>query len=85
MLLLQAFRDSLVACCTGRLIDSAPQMHEEEPTKYVTYERFEARALEMMREGKYAPDSEETILAAFKVSVGRRLPVLGHTREPSRA
>ncbi|KAA0156434.1 hypothetical protein FNF27_00980 [Cafeteria roenbergensis] len=42
-------------------------MHEEEPTKYVTYERFEARALEMMREGKYAPDSEETILAAFKV------------------
>ena len=44
-----------------------PQMHEEEPTKYVTFERFEVRALEMLREGKYAPDSEEMLLAAFKV------------------
>jgi len=46
-------------------------MHEEEPTKYVTFERFEVRALEMLREGKYAPDTEEMLLAAFKVSTRR--------------
>jgi hypothetical protein len=43
-------------------------MYDEEPTEYVTFERFEARALEMLKEGKYAPDSEETLLAAFRVS-----------------
>lgn len=43
-------------------------MYDEEPTEYVTFERFEARALEMLKDGKYAPDSEETLLAAFRVS-----------------
>jgi hypothetical protein len=44
------------------------QMYDDEPTKYVAYEKFEARAVDLLREGTYAPDIEETLLAAFRVS-----------------
>ncbi len=47
--------------------DILDSMYDEDPTKYVTYERFEAKALELLKSGTYAPDTEETLLAAFKV------------------
>lgn len=48
----------------AELIDS---MHDDEPTAYVEYDRFEARTLQLIKDGTYAPDAEETLLAAFRV------------------
>jgi hypothetical protein len=43
------------------------QMQEDEPTSFVTYERFEAKMLELLESEEYAPDAEDTLMAAFRV------------------
>lgn len=47
--------------------NAGPQMQEDEPTDYVTYERFEKNLLEVLQSGEFAPDSEDTLLQAFRV------------------
>ncbi|KAJ0409669.1 hypothetical protein P43SY_008541 [Pythium insidiosum] len=43
------------------------QMQEDEPSTFVTYDRFEKKMLEVMYTNEYAPDTDETLLAAFRV------------------
>jgi hypothetical protein len=43
-------------------------MQEDEPTAFVSYDRFEQKMLELLETGEYAPDCEDTLLAAFRVS-----------------
>lgn len=42
-------------------------MQDDEPSTFVTYDRFEKKMLEVMYTNEYAPDSDETLLAAFRV------------------
>lgn len=42
-------------------------MQEDEPTSFVKYEKFESVMLVLMESGQYAPDTEETLLRAFRV------------------
>jgi calmodulin len=44
-----------------------PDMMEDEPTAFVTYERFEAKMLEILASGEWEPDSEDVLLQAFRV------------------
>ncbi|TMW55196.1 hypothetical protein Poli38472_013087 [Pythium oligandrum] len=44
-----------------------PEMQEDEPSTFVTYDRFEKKMLEVMYTNEYAPDTDETLLAAFRV------------------
>ena len=46
-------------------------MQEDEPSAFVAYDRFEQKMLELLESGEYAPDNEDTLLAAFRVGVGR--------------
>ena len=41
-------------------------MEEEEPTGYITYEKFEKVALRLIQDTTLARDDEETIYRAFK-------------------
>ncbi len=43
-------------------------MQEDVPASYVTYENFEAKMLELLESEEYAPDGEDTLLAAFRVT-----------------
>ena len=43
-------------------------MQEDVPASSVTYENFEAKMLELLESEEYAPDGEDTLLAAFRVS-----------------
>ncbi|RLN43896.1 hypothetical protein BBJ28_00013971 [Nothophytophthora sp. Chile5] len=42
-------------------------MQEDEPSTFVTYDRFEKKMLEVLYTNEYEPDSDETLLAAFRV------------------
>ncbi|DBA05201.1 TPA: hypothetical protein N0F65_005051 [Lagenidium giganteum] len=44
-----------------------PEMQEDEPSTFVTYERFEKKMLEVLYTNEYQPDTDETLLAAFRV------------------
>ncbi|RHY34204.1 hypothetical protein DYB32_001084 [Aphanomyces invadans] len=44
-----------------------PEMQEDEPSTFVTYERFEKKMLEVLYSHEYEPDTDETLLAAFRV------------------
>jgi calmodulin len=44
-----------------------PEMQEDEPSTFVAYDRFEKKMLEVMFANEYAPDTDETLLAAFRV------------------
>lgn len=44
-----------------------PMMQDDILTAFVSYEPFERCILEFMREGEFAPDTEDTLLAAFRV------------------
>ena len=44
-----------------------PDMMEDEPTAFVTYERFEAKMLEILASGEWEADSEDVLLQAFRV------------------
>jgi hypothetical protein len=46
----------------------AMQMQEDEPSTFVTYDRFEKKMLEVLYTNEYEPDADETLLAAFRVS-----------------
>ncbi len=43
-----------------------PDMMEDEPTAFVTYEKFEKKMLEVMAQNLYEPDTDDILLAAFK-------------------
>jgi len=43
-----------------------PDMMEDEPTAFVTYEKFEKKMLEVMAQSLYEPDTDNILLAAFK-------------------
>lgn len=47
--------------------DILPQIQDDEETQYVKYDRFEPYMLRVMVERNFEPDSEETILQAFRV------------------
>jgi hypothetical protein len=42
-------------------------MQEDEPSAFVAYDRFEQKMLELLESGEFAPDNEDTLLAAFRV------------------
>lgn len=42
-------------------------MQEDEPSTFVTFERFEKKMLEVLYTNEYEPDSDETLLTAFRV------------------
>ncbi|KAG7383424.1 hypothetical protein PHYPSEUDO_003664 [Phytophthora pseudosyringae] len=44
-----------------------PEMQEDEPSTFVTYYRFEKKMLEVLYTNEYEPDTDETLLAAFRV------------------
>lgn len=44
-----------------------PDMMEDEPSAFIKYERFEPKMLEILAEGDWEPDSEDTLLQAFRV------------------
>lgn len=44
-----------------------PDMQEDEPSTFVSYERFEKKMLEVLYTNEYQPDSDETLLSAFRV------------------
>lgn len=44
------------------------QMQEDEPTAFVTYEKFEKKMLSVIESQEYAPDGEDVLLQAFRVS-----------------
>ncbi|EQC41696.1 hypothetical protein SDRG_01654 [Saprolegnia diclina VS20] len=44
-----------------------PEMQDDEPSTFVTYEKFEKKMLEVMYSHEYEPDSDETLMAAFRV------------------
>ncbi|ETN18145.1 hypothetical protein PPTG_03837 [Phytophthora nicotianae INRA-310] len=44
-----------------------PDMQEDEPSTFVTYDRFEKKMLEVLYTNEYEPDTDETLLAAFRV------------------
>ena len=43
-----------------------PDMMEDEPTAFVTYEKFEKKMLEVMAQSLYEPDTDNILLAAFR-------------------
>ncbi|KAF1325173.1 Calmodulin-like protein, partial [Globisporangium splendens] len=43
-----------------------PEMQEDEPSTFVTYDRFEKKVLEVLYTNEYEPDTDETLLAAFR-------------------
>ena len=43
-------------------------MQEDEPTAFVTYEKFEKKMLDIMIAGEYKPDIDDTLRQAFLVS-----------------
>ena len=43
-----------------------PDMMEDEPTAFVTYEKFEKKMLEVMAQSLYEADTDDIMLAAFK-------------------
>ena len=45
-----------------------PEMQEDEPTAFVTYEKFEKKMLDVMIGGEYKPDIDDTLRQAFLVS-----------------
>lgn len=42
-------------------------MQEDEPTTFITYEKFEKKMIQVLQTGEYAPDTDDTLLAAFRV------------------
>jgi Ca2+-binding EF-hand superfamily protein len=42
------------------------EMEEEEPTGYITYDRFEKVAIRLLQEGSLTRDDDEKIFRAFK-------------------
>ncbi|KAG7382237.1 hypothetical protein PHYBOEH_010556 [Phytophthora boehmeriae] len=44
-----------------------PEMQEDEPSTFVSYDRFEKKMLEVLYTNEYEPDADETVLAAFRV------------------
>ncbi|ETV72385.1 hypothetical protein H257_12529 [Aphanomyces astaci] len=44
-----------------------PEMQEDEPSTFVTYDRFEKKMLEVLYSHEYEPDTDETLLVAFRV------------------
>ncbi|RLN72350.1 hypothetical protein BBJ28_00021184, partial [Nothophytophthora sp. Chile5] len=49
------------------LLQQIGKMQEDEPSTFVTYDRFEKKMLEVLYTNEYEPDSDETLLAAFRV------------------
>ncbi|KAF1791832.1 EF-hand domain pair [Phytophthora cactorum] len=49
----------------------------DEPSTFVTYDRFEKKMLEVLYTNEYEPDTDETLLAAFRVrdEVAIKLPL----------
>jgi len=47
--------------------DILPQIQDDEETQYVKYDRFEPFMLRVIVERNFEPDTEETILQAFRV------------------
>ena len=43
------------------------QIQEDEPTAFVTYEKFEKKMLEVLETQEFAPDTEDVLLQAFRV------------------
>jgi Ca2+-binding EF-hand superfamily protein len=51
----------------SELQDMLQEIEEEEPTGFVTYEKFHPMMSRVLLEGRYKPISEEMLLKAFKV------------------
>lgn len=43
-----------------------PDIQEDEPMAFVTYEKFEKKMLEVLETQEFAPDSEDVLLQAFR-------------------
>lgn len=51
--------------CNAR--DAPLQIQEDEPTAFVTYDKFEKKMLAVMESQEFSPDTEDTLLQAFRV------------------
>jgi hypothetical protein len=51
-------------------------MQEDEPSTFVTYERFEKKMLEVLFTNEYEPDTDEMLLSAFRVRPRSTSPVI---------
>lgn len=56
-------------------------MQEDEPSTFVTYERFEKKMLEVLFTNEYEPDTDEVLLAAFRVRPWSTSPLTRPGRE----
>ena len=45
-----------------------PDMQEDEPILYVTYEKFEKKMLQVLQNHEDEPDADDTLLQAFRLS-----------------
>ena len=61
-----SFRHAITLCTV-----LSTQMQDDEPSSFVTFDRFEQKMLELLESDEYAPDSEDTLLAAFRVRASR--------------
>ena len=69
----------------GVVLHCAWQIQEDEPTAFVTYEKFEKKMLEVLETQEFAPDTEDVLLQAFRVrAVGGGLRTV-HTEGVRRA
>ena len=53
-------------------------MQEDEPTAFVTYEKFEKKMLDVMIGGEYKPDIDDTLRQAFLVRIDSTFVQLCH-------
>lgn len=43
-----------------------PEIQEDEPTAFVTYEKFEKKMLQVLESQEFAPDTDDVLLQAFR-------------------
>lgn len=48
------------------VLEILPEMQDEEPTGFVSYQKFEKKMLQMLANKEYAPDSADMLLQAFR-------------------
>lgn len=57
------------------------QIQEDEPTAFVTYEKFEKKMLEVLETQEFAPDTEDVLLQAFRVGACLGVRTVAHPQQ----
>ena len=48
------------------VLEILPEMQDDEPTGFISYKKFEKKMLQLIASRQWEPDSQETILQAFR-------------------